>query len=224
MTKLYSNNAILKVGDYHLENNAWGIDDPLPPQSVSGPPDHSIGWQWDWPTGSVDRVLAYPEIIYGKKPFNKSATTAALPRAIGELNTLNVDLSFHISANGAYNTAFDLWITNSSVAAQSDITAEVMIWLSTDGLTPAGSRGHAVNIPGGCSSFHRGKMQNWDYFAFVLNQSITEGNVDLKPYLDFLVREDAVSSDQFLASVEFGNEIAFGRGSTSLLLYSVDCS
>ena len=224
MTKLSGNNAILKVGDYHLENNAWGTENPLPPQHIFGPPDDSISWHWDWPAGSADKVMAYPEIIYGKKPFNRTSSTTALPRAIRELNTLNVDFSFQTSATGAFNSTFDLWITNSSSATQADITAEVMIWLSKDGLTPAGSRNYALNTPTGCSSFHSGRMQHWDYFAFVLNRTITEGNVDLKPYIDFLVNEGAVSADHFLASVEFGNEIAFGKGATKLVLYSVDCS
>jgi len=224
MTKIYSNNALLRVGDYDLENNAWGTSDPLPPQFVLGPPDDSIGWQWDWPGGSANKVMGYPEIIFGKKPFNRFTTTMSLPRVIGSLNTLNVDLSFQTSATGAFNSTFDLWITNSKAAAEQDITAEVMIWLSKDGLTPAGDRSCAVNTANGSSAFYRGKMQYWDYFAFVLDRNTTEGNVDLKSFLDFLVKEGAIPADSFLASVEFGNEIAFGKGSTNLMLYSVYCS
>src|SRR5258708_7867107 len=109
MTKLYNNKAILKIGEYDVENNAWGTTDPLPPQFITGPPDDTITWGWDWPGHDASKVMAYPEIIFGKKPFNQSSTSASLPRAISDLSELNVDFSFHTSALGAFNSAFDLW-------------------------------------------------------------------------------------------------------------------
>ena len=46
MTKLWNNKTILDIGDYHIENNAWGTTDPLPPQFITGPPDDAITWGW----------------------------------------------------------------------------------------------------------------------------------------------------------------------------------
>ena len=78
-----------------------------------------------------------------------------------------------------------------------------------------------VNTTNGSSQFYDGKMQYWNYFAFVLDQKITEGQVDLKPFIDYLINHRLISGNHYLASVEFGNEIAYGRGpDKSNLLFS----
>ena len=221
MTKLCSNKAILHTGEYDIENNAWGTTNPLPPQCVFGPPDADIGWQWDWSGNDASKIMGYPEIIFGKKPFNQASTTTQLPRPINDLDQLHSDFSYQIDANGAWNVAFDLWLTNSASADEKSIAVEVMIWVLGNGLTPAGNRIATVKTPNGSSQFYGGKMQYWNYFAFVLDRQMHFGSIDLNAYLKYLVNENLISTNLCLASVEFGTEIAFGGGDFSLAEYEV---
>jgi len=113
---------------------------------------------------------------------------------------------------GHGNVAFDLWLTNSASADEKSIAVEVMIWVLGNGLTPAGNRIATVKTPNGSSQFYGGKMQYWNYFAFVLDRQMHFGSVDLNAYLKYLVNENLISTNLWLASVEFGTEIAFGGG------------
>ena len=62
-------------GDYLIENNIWGqgeINDYS--QCIFTTNDSSFGWNWTWPDVGYN-VKAYPEIIFGKKPWSTTSTT-----------------------------------------------------------------------------------------------------------------------------------------------------
>ena len=99
-----------------------------------------------------------------------------------------------------------------------------MVWVIAGGLTPAGNKISSLRTSNGLSQFYTGKMQWWNYFAFVFDDELKNGTIDLKPFLDYLKAESLVSPSNYLASVEFGTEIASGRGSLSLNRYTVTIS
>ena len=49
-----------------------------------------IGWNWDWPgNGSV---RAYPEIIFGRKPWSTESTSTLLP---AQINSNQITLKYY---------------------------------------------------------------------------------------------------------------------------------
>ena len=81
------------IGSYLVENNVWGqgnITDFTQCIYHTGTGDDVyFGWNWNWPVGNSD-VKAYPEVIFGKKPWNSSSTNPVLPIKIQNLNEFYV--------------------------------------------------------------------------------------------------------------------------------------
>lgn len=212
MTHANKNFATITHGDYLIENNAWRDPEVIqPPQCIFGPPGNLMGWQWQWPGSDSSKVLAFPEIIYGKKPFLDVNSCSHLPRIIEELNRAEVRYQTRTAGSGVFNSVFEMWITHSECAAQDSIVCEVMIWVSNLGLTPAGKRVHSFTTPYGPA--HLYDLDN-HYLAFVLEQEMLSGTIDLLLFLRELQALKLLAGNQYLASIEFGNEIAYGQGIT----------
>ena len=105
-----------------------------------------FGWDWRWPY-NPSQVRGYPEVIYGKKPWNASSTVAHLPCPILDAN-LEVEFDLSTEATGVYNTAFDIWLTGTKEARPEDILFEIMIWIDNHGMRPLGSVRDTVEIGG----------------------------------------------------------------------------
>jgi len=218
----YKNFQTISHGDYLLENNAWREpDEQNPPQCIFGPPGALMGWNWHWPGSDHSKVVAFPEIIYGKKPFRSEDSATILPRRIDELKKLEADYAIHTPATGAYNTVFEMWITGSEASDQDSILAEVMVWVSNHGLNPAGRRIHSFNSPYGTAHLYEMDQR---YLAFVLDKEMLAGKLDLLCFLRELQRLKLVSGERYVAGVEFGNEIAYGQGVSIIERYAVTAS
>ena len=127
-------------GDYLIENNVWGqgsINEFT--QCIFTINDSSFGWNWTWPDIGYN-VKAYPEIIFGKKPWSINSTTNELPIKIDNVETFEVNFDLNIEASGNYNLAFEFWVTEDSISNQDQITNEVMIWTANSLLQPAGEQ------------------------------------------------------------------------------------
>ncbi|WP_020476515.1 GH12 family glycosyl hydrolase domain-containing protein [Zavarzinella formosa] len=223
MTRLNEKFAEIPYQNGVIQNNTWGFNgNGDPPQSISGPPGDPAGWTWDWPGADNTKVVAYPEIIFGKKPWSPQSTSPQLPKMIGALGSIAVDYSLSISATGAYNAAFDIWITSSPQADEASIRTEVMVWVCRRGLNPAGGSSQLFDTPYGQMRIYEATMDAWKYVACVLENELLAATMDLKFFIDFLVDAGRITSGQYLASVEFGNEIAFGQGETVVNNYSIN--
>jgi len=220
--------ARIDIGRYFISNNMWNkgaltdyaqcIRGETTQEPVRG------GWRWTWPTGQSD-VKAYPEIVYGWKPWESRSTTPALPQQINALQTLRVTYDFDIAATGRYNTAFDLWITNAATPTENTITREVMIWIDyQDWHIPAGEFMGNIMIDGEEYAFYNGHVShaNWTYSAFVKVTPQHTGTSNLRDFLTYLAQEQYLSSDEYIASIEFGNEIIEGTGVTTIRSYAIE--
>ena len=121
-----------------LENNQWG-------QPASGAfgqqtvwydeQTKDFGWDWDWNGARPHKITAYPEVMFGYKPWSRQRT---LCRA-QDLKQLRIEYAFQTQASGDWNAAFEVWLTSSSIAHENSISAEIMIWVARNGsINPAG--------------------------------------------------------------------------------------
>jgi hypothetical protein len=217
-------------GAYLVENNVWnkgGLSDTEQCVFLEGGEEGvEAGWAWNWP-GFRLNVVAYPSIVYGKKPWFPTSTTPSLPRRIGDLECLWADFQAGREGKGNGNLAFDLWLTEDEAAEPESITREVMIWLGHQGMRPAGRRVASLSLDGREAELWRREGHGgadglaWTLLIFVYRPEVTEGPLDLKAHLDFLVENGYVSADEYLADVELGNEVVSGYGRTVLTGYEV---
>jgi hypothetical protein len=214
----------LSCGEFLLVNNVWGKEDLTGySQSIgiAGEPDACrFRWSWDWPRTSVGSVRAYPEIIYGWKPWSPASTTSSLPIQLSALEELEIDLKYNSQADGRYNTAFDLWLTSTNPPTGETITREIMIWVGEAQMTPAGSRVASLEIDGIPYSLYKVQM-DWTYLAFIQETQEPTEIIPIARLLDYLIENQHLQADEYLASIEFGNEIVYGSGQTQVDKFTV---
>lgn len=226
------NNDTVVVGPYRYENNMWGLDKVkgftpsqcLMTRDVGG--RRQVGWTWQWP-GFDRTVFAYPQIIYGWKPWSGGKPTdTRYPLRVDRVAELTIDYTVSTQATGTYNLAPEIWLTRDGQwSEQPDpkaITGEIMFWMDyRDGATPAGS---IVGRPvvGGIT-YELWKMENignkgdgtgWTIYSFRSPTRQLSGKIPVHELLAYMVAQGHVKPDEHVASVEFGNEVMGGSGTT----------
>jgi Glycosyl hydrolase family 12 len=223
--------ALINSGEYRAENNTWGKGALTGWSQCIGigvAPDGTLfgHWTWDW-LNSGSNIKAYPEVIFGQKP-GTTATSTALPIKIDDIGAATVSYDISSKNTGSGNAAFDLWLTDSpnpSTWGVPPITREIMIWIDRFGaMAPGGAFLGRASIDGPTYVVYYAKHwgDGWDYIAFMSAESqLGAGNLDLGSFFAYLRGKNLVTGDEYLASVEFGNEIVSGAGETVMERYAV---
>jgi len=208
------------VGQYQIENNIWNSENVKSYQQCvfmsDGDNDINAGWAWNWP-GIRFGVVAFPNILYGKNPWLPS-TSSEMPLRIDKINCLEAKFDVVQTGSGKNNLSFDLWITDSLSSNPSTITHEIMIWLSSEGFWPAGSRVDTIEIDGNEIELLKKENHNplgdyeWTFLAFVYQSDYTEGSINIHDFLDYLVEKEYIESEAYLSGIQLGNEIVSGYG------------
>ena len=239
--KLCEDFAQINVGPYLYQNNTWGADklgagesftQCLVTRTVSG--KRQIGWTWDWP-GLEPTVYSYPEIIYGWKPWSGGANSAPtnLPVQAGKVGNIDLNFAFDQRATGSYNMAAEVWFTRSGRITQApnanDITTEIMFWVNST-VSPAGSKVAEVTIGGKVyevwylKEIGRGAKPNgdgWRYVAYRSKSQQTQGTLPLDAFIRDSLRRGYLSSSEYLVTIEMGNEVSGGKGTTYFKRYDI---
>jgi len=223
--------ANLNDGAFRAENNTWGKGTLTGWSQCIGLQAAEDGtltgrWTWDWPIAG-NNVKAYPEMIFGQKPGTQS-TTADLPKQVDSLNELLITYDVTSTHTGSGNLAFDFWLTDSadpSTWGVPPIKTEIMIWLESYGsMAPGGSWQEQTAIDGTNYSVYTAKNwgDGWDYVAFYRTKPQTgAGSLDLVSFLAYMKDKGLLTGQEYVASVEFGNEVAYGTGETNLSKFTV---
>jgi hypothetical protein len=223
--------ALINSGDYRVENNTWGKGNLSGWSQCVGIGPETDGaiaahWTWDWLNSSYN-VKGYPEIIFGQKPGG-TTTTKALPIRLSNIGLLTVSYDVTSNYSGSGNVAFDIWLTdtlNPNTFGAPPITHEIMVWLDRQGgLGPGGNFKERVSISGSTYAvFVAPKWgEGWEYVAFISQESrLGTGSLDLGSLLAYMQERNLTTGTEYLASIEFGNEVATGSGETIVKSYSV---
>lgn len=212
--------TLINKGEINIENNTWNATN-LAPNSYEQciyQYNNWVGWKWSYPD-TAEGINAYPQLIYGKKPWHNGSTTTALPIEIDQIERLKAQYAVAISRNeGEYNLAFDNWISSAVSSRPEEILFEFMIWEDYHEIIPFGDFIANVVTPNGAYDLYTGEPTwepegtNWTYIAFVRTSKRTEGTVDIDLLLQYLVDQAIVPSDSYLSSIEFGTEIGNSKG------------
>lgn len=220
-----------RAGEFIVENNIWnkgGTSDyrqcvgMAPAKDAKG---FDFAWDWNWNSPS-NEVRAYPELIYGMKPWATQSTSPVLPRQVSDLKVLSTRFDRESNRNGKGNLAFDLWLTSTAARAAGETNTplrhELMIWLEDwGGIVPFGSYRETVRIDEIDWQLYTGTAtwgpKPWQYIAYRAASPVpAEVSLNLKAFLDHLQGRKIIEAQDWLASVELGNEIMHGQGSTRI--------
>lgn len=208
-------------GEYLLENNRWG--DHHADVCIF---DNGYEFGWFWHKRFPSRHPIYPEMIFGWKPWLDHSTTDKLPKKIGEIQALILEVNYSTTADkySHYNVLVDVWITRSNPPSPDKITDEVGIYLETHGIwverqkSKSLRRGYElVEINGTSFIYVRGESFSWRLHKFYLAGEKPE-KIDIMALIKYL----GLSGDLYVASVEFGNEVWMGKGLTIVRGFRVE--
>lgn len=225
--------VLLQQGNYRVINNVWN-------KGMAGGPNEqrvfleklngteAFGWQWSWPPART--VMAYPEVVYGDKPWDPPAglpTDFPLPAGSRKIT---VGFDIRLTAKGTYTMAFTLWGISNTNNPKGSITHEIMIWIANRGGHPAGIKRGTLQASGvdfdvyvnPDQSDNSGANQNrWTYVAFVAQKPLLKGQLDLDTLTDYLLKQGIMAIPTYLTSLELGTEISSGEGKAEILDYEV---
>ncbi|MGD1847578.1 MAG: hypothetical protein ACFB10_19485 [Salibacteraceae bacterium] len=226
--------ATISIGDWKVENNVWnttGLTNGSYSQCIYTYEDASLqllGWQWQYPDNAFG-VNAYPQLIYGWKPWLPPSTTSNLPKRIADIQHLKVTYDVEVSRNeGDYNLAFDNWINSSENITPQNILFEFMIWEDANNLVPFGDYQEDVVTSNGTYRFYMGDPtweppgSDWTYLAFQRIGNRSQGTVDIDELLAYLVTKGIVAPTHYLSSIELGNEVGNSSGHAIIKAFQVE--
>lgn len=127
----------IKGGEYIVQNNIWGADTP---QTVTVPDTNVCSFTVSKSGHNQDGVASYPSIFKGS---HWGMTTSGWQSfRINELS--NASFSWKVSSerpSGKYNVAAEAWFSsNLDTSKGYSGGGELMIWLDSQGMVPAGSK------------------------------------------------------------------------------------
>jgi hypothetical protein len=221
--------SVLTHGSLQAMNNAWAREKAKGPfeqcvlQRDAGG-QKQLGWTWAWP-GFEPEGFGFPEIIFGWKPWSGASTDAQLPLQISALKELSVRYAVSTEWTGKISLSAAVWLTSSGQATAPNplaITNEIAIWLDyPEDAKPAGERNGSLAVDGlDYELWHapnhgdRGNGQGWDLYYLKGPSRRLQGTLKMERFLEAMQGKQLISADQFVASVELGNELMSGSGTT----------
>ena len=139
---------------------------------------------------------------------------------IANIESLEVNFDIESQASGSHNLAFEFWVTSDSMSNEISITTEVMIRASNSLMEPAGNQISVVFVDGYYFSLFRSDFENWVYYAFISLNAQFNGKLNIYNFINYMISTNHLSSNDYLASFELGNEIVYGNGQTNINHYS----
>jgi hypothetical protein len=146
---------------------------------------------------------------------------------VGDFAKLTVVYEVESQITGSYNLAPEVWITNRNVQngppSPSSITAEVMFWMDSGGVAQPGGAPVAQPVvngepyelwqqDGAAGSGTSGA--HWRLLSFKRTTPQLKGTIDIPAFMRVLVEQRLVDPNHYISTVEFGNEVSGGTGTT----------
>jgi hypothetical protein len=215
----------IQYGEYIVDANAWNIQaakskwtETIFYDTLKG----SMGWKWDF-SGEIDLpntydVKIFPEIIFGRKPYNGyKSTTSRLPIQLTSAQ-FNLEYEYLANAGGVYNTSTDLSFTDSMNPEPSNIRAKMMIWFDHKNFPFFESEKLELATISGLQyklfidTTNIGPEGKWIFIALLADNFPSKGELNLKDYFNYFLSEGVLKPDWYLSSIEVGSEISSGKG------------
>lgn len=194
------------------------------------------GWTWHWP--AKDGLYAYPELLVGRSPWTALASNdARFPRKLADIDSLRIAYEVESSFEGKKNLATEFWFTDADwpagQSAPGAVKAELMIWTDySDGMiSPREKPLATVEIDGMTWNMtaHRGwggevgvAGPRWTFIVYTATKRTSSANFDAVKFFRDAIGRGLIRADDYLATVELGNEITSGTGSTWVKDFHVD--
>lgn len=207
LTNPWGSNALQYGKDYAISAN-------YDPNNLA----NGLTFNWSYPKNNLPwtAIKAYPDVGFGASPWGRGQSDPmhVFPIQVEDLKSLKMDydVTYGGDKNG-YNVSYDIWFTSQPNGDVSTVTTELMIWLHKGGVNAFGK------LMGTYSDENfSGKIYYHapSYIAIISDTDLTSGQIDLTTVVNKLVNMGLMSSDEYLANIQFGAEVVEGAGSLTI--------
>lgn len=222
---LAADGAWAALDDAAVINNTWGRGALVNGTDYAQTVRHGdsladrVRFDWSWPEADPRRVMAFPAVFAGQRPFNRAQEGGAgMPVRLEAVESLTLDYALDWGGDeGGFNVALDIWISSDPLSGAGAITHEVMIWLKPAAFSPAGGAAGSSELDGASYLLSirpedADDPHDWTYAAFLTQEPVKAGRVDIGAALDHLIAGGVLDGDLWLMDVELGAEITGGQG------------
>jgi hypothetical protein len=185
---------------------------------------NQFGWEWEWPENTSTFVKTYPEVILGRSPWSKAEYGSQLPCALEKVRYV-LEFDFTTEAEGSWAESFDFWITNKPDPEPKDITCNLCLWTRVYELEGAYLGSHEIMKIGGrtydaiIETPADQPAKTWNTLFVVDIEPRSQGSLELQPFMEIMMERGLAKPDNFLATAELGNEVAYGKGKTIVRMF-----
>jgi hypothetical protein len=202
---------------YLLNNNVWGKQSaPDGWQFIDiGAAGGKLSWsvRYNWPAGTNPHgVKSYPSVVTGWQ-WGVWSTDGRLPMPLAGLESLVSGASAAVDHPGVQNLAYDLWFhARAPVRGEDKPSDELMIWMGRfGGAGPLGTLREKVELDGAQWSLYVGDI-GWKVFSFVREENTGTWRLNVKAFIDHLLKSGLMTATKQLSSVQFGTEVFSSPG------------
>ena len=191
----------VKGGEYIVQNNIWGADTP---QTVTVPDTDVCSFTVSVSGHNQGNVASYPSIYKGS---HWGMTTSGWQSfRISELSYAS--FSWNVSSerpSGMYNVAAEAWFSpNLDTSGGYSGGGELMIWLDSQGMVPAGS---PVGTFGSYQVWY--SQMSWKYICYYQTGK-NSVSINLMDFINDSMSQGYLDSSWYLHDIEAGFEICSG--------------
>jgi Glycosyl hydrolase family 12 len=205
-------------GEYIVQNNVWGASTP---QCLSvGGTSFKVVSSGHRNTGATP--ASYPSIFKGCH-WGRCTTNSGFPLRVGAMPRVTSSWSTAQPDSGKYEVAYDLWFDKRPATRGQPDGAELMIWLNSRGVRPAGQP-VAAGVPiGGATWDVWYARTSWNYIAYVRTSPATSvSGLDLRAFTQDAVGRGYINNSWYLLDAEAGFEIWQGGAGLATTSFSVN--
>ena len=214
-------------GSYDLQTDEWGLNnDTGGYEEICTGSSSNGSWSatWNWATGSGG-IKAYPSIFRGWEDGGAySPDHGGFPAQLSSGPQLPTSVAYSMSGNNQYDTAYDVFFTNTaSPGSSTNPSAEMMVWLSYSGNVPNGNLTYSNVTLGGVSGTWNVYVGNngWPVYSFVSTSQVSSFSGKLQPFTYFLDQtKGLLSNSLYVADIQFGTEIIQSNGANGSISVS----
>jgi len=234
-------NIRYESGELQTNTGIWGIS------AASAYHEHMTGTidpntntanilvNWDITASDTPGVVAFPNITYGLHPGEPKGTTSKLPAKISSMRSyvVTADVNTSCSTSCIASTAFDMFVMKSDRVQNADIGTEILVvterigWgdpkeIPDDEVTIEGVPFKVYHHLPASPTNPTGPKWNIIQYYVDADKPVHAVNFDVKKFMDDAVKRDWISPDEYLVSIEYGSEVASGKGTTDIKNFRVN--
>lgn len=157
--------------------------------------------------GTSGPPASYPSIFRGCH-WGKCSPASELPIQVTMLASVTSSWNITTVSSGAWDAAYDIWLSPSqNTSGGYNGGAEIMIWLNSRGVQPAGSRIATVSLANATWEVWYTFM-GWNYIAYRRTQpASTVSNLDILSFIQDAADRGYVDRSWYLHAIEAGFEL-----------------